>query len=468
MKASTRILRSGLPAALARAAVGLALLLCACSGAAETPPPNIVFLLADDLGYADIGSYGVRDIRTPWLDELAREGVRFTEFYSNGPSCSPTRTALITGRYQQRVGGLESAIGNGNVGRYDDAVRLRKTHDLGLPANEGSLARVLKRAGYSTAITGKWHLGYEEKFAPGHHGFDHAFYAIGGGMDYFHHVEDAAEPTALYLNGKPIVRDGYFTELVAAEAEQFIAANRARPFFLYVPFTAPHAPFQGPQDRKPQPLAKEEALWNQGKGPPAVYAAMIESLDGAIGRILAALEEHGLTGRTLVIFKSDNGGTRSARPTPLRGFKGNTFEGGIRVPCIVRWPGVLPANTTSTQVGITMDLTASMVRAAGAKLPPGFHFDGIDVLAAVAAGGPTIPRTLFWRGRRGDSTWKAVREGSLKYVIRTVGAKVEEEGLFDLDADVGERHDLLAQRPADGARLRQLLVAWEKEVAPRR
>ena len=435
--------------------------------AAVPARPNIVFLFADDLGYADLGCYGAKDIRTPAIDRLASQGVRFTQFYSNGTECSPTRTALLTGRYQQRVGGLECALGIGNVGRYDDAIRLATAHDLGLPATETSITRLLKAAGYATAITGKWHLGYEEKFAPQHHGFDHAFYAIGGGMDYFHHVEDP--PTyapALRLNGRTVGRDGYFTDLVAGEAERFIVANRARPFFLYVPFTAPHAPYQGPGDRLPHPLPEGSPLWRQASAPPAVYAAMIESMDHAVGRILAALEREGLTGRTLVIFTNDNGGTRSARPVRLRDFKGTTFEGGIRVPCIVRWPGVLPEGTTTAQVGITMDLTASLARAGGARPPAGRAFDGIDLLARIAGRQPEIARTLFWRGRRADSNWKGVRDGALKYVVRTVAGATTVEGLYDLDADPGEQHDLRAGRPADTARLRRLLATWEKEVAP--
>jgi arylsulfatase A-like enzyme len=431
--------------------------------------PNIVFLLADDLGYGDLGCYGAADIRTPVIDRLARTGVRFTNFYSNGPECSPTRAGLLTGRYQQRVGGLECAIGNGNVGRYDDAIRLRAAHDLGLPVEETSIARLLKNVGYATGIVGKWHLGYEPKFAPNLHGFDHAFVSLGGGMDYFHHVEEPPVYTSvLQLNGRPIRRDGYFTDLIADEAERFIADNRTRPFFLYVPFTAPHAPFQGPDDRQPQPLPADSPLWKQPNGPPLVYAAMIERMDAAIGRILATLENHGIAGRTLVIFHSDNGGTASARHSGLRNIKGTTFEGGIRVPCIVRWPNVLPEETTTAQAAITMDLTTSIARIAGAKPAAGRAFDGIDILARLAGRQPEIPRTLFWRNRRGESAWKAVRDGSLKYVLRTVGDKTSVEGLFDLDSDRGEASDLLAARPADAARLRQLLATWEETVQPRR
>ena len=406
------------------------------------------------------------------IDRLAGEGVRFTRFFANGRVLAHARPCSRDATSNGSV--ASNARWIGNIGRYDDAIRLRATHDLGLPAGETSLGQLLKGAGYATALFGKWHLGYEDRFAPSLHGFDRALYCVGGGMDYFHHVEptpvpgnDRLQAHVLRLDGRPEKRDGYFTDIIAGEAEQFIATNRDRPFFLYVPFNAPHSPFQGPGDRLPHPLAKDSPLWNQSKGPPAVYAAMIERMDAAVGRILAVLENEGLAGRTLVIFTSDNGGTRSARSSGLRDIKGTTFEGGIRVPCVVRWPGVLPKQTTSTQVAITMDLTASIVRAAGAKLTAGRPFDGVDILGRLAERRPESPRTLFWRGRRGDSTWKAVRDGSLKYVIRTVGGAIRTEGLYDLDADVGEQHDLLPTRSREAARLRQLLAAWEKEVRRR-
>ncbi len=448
------------------ALVGL-LLLALTGSAATAPRPNFVVILADDLGYRDLGCYGVKDIRTPAIDQLAARGVKFTHFYSNGQECSPTRTALMTGRYQHRVGGLECAIGIGNVGRYDDAIRLRETHDLGLPVSETSVARMLKDAGYATAIVGKWHLGYEDKFAPHLHGFDHALYCQGGSMDYFHHVEDPpAYAHVLRLNGKIEKRDGYFTDLIADEAERYISANRERPFFLYLPFTSPHSPFQAPDEKEPKPLPKDSTRWNQGSAPAAVYRAMIERMDQAVGRVVAALERNGVAGRTLITFMSDNGGTASARPTELNGQKSSTLEGGIRVPFIASWPGVLPENVTTNQAAIGMDLTASIVRASGAKIPAGREFDGIDVLALVAEKKPEVARTLFWRGRRGDSTWRAVRDGSLKYVYRTVAGATTLEGLFDLQTDEAEKNDLRASRPDEVKRLRGLLAAWEKKVAP--
>ena len=424
--------------------------------------PNIIFVLADDLGYGDLGCYGRQDIKTPVVDRVAAEGVRFTQYYANGPECSPTRTAFLTGRYQHRVGGLECAIGTGNVGRYDDAIRLRETHDLGLPVEETSIARMLKDAGYATAITGKWHLGYEPKFAPHLHGFDHAFYCIGGGMDYFHYLDTVAGYN-LFLNGNPIRREGYFTTLATDEAIKFIERHEDGPFFLYVPYTAPHSPFQGPDDYRPDPLPLDSPLWKQGQAPPDVYVAMIEHMDKCIGRILKVLDDKGLTQDTVVIFSSDNGGTGSARNAPLSKIKGSTFEGGIRVPAVARWPGVIPKGVVSDQVCITMDFSASIVRIAGATVPRGREFDGLDILKLVETGRPLLKRTLFWRGRRGDRTWRAVRDGDLKYIRRTDGRRTEEY-LFDLKEDVGETRNLLEERPKEVKRLKAMLADWEKEV----
>ena len=431
--------------------------------------PNIVLIMADDLGYGDVGCYGCSDIRTPATDSLAAEGVRFTTFYANAPECTPTRTALLTGRYQHRVGGLECALGIGNVGRYDDAIRLRQTNDLGLPAQETSIARILKNAGYATAICGKWHLGYEEKFSPNHHGFDHAFYAIGGGMDYFGHVEPPpSNMHALYLNGKPIKRKGYFTDLLTDEAIEFVEQQtNDRPFFLYVPFTAPHSPYQGPGDYRLAPLPKDSALWNQSKGPHLIYRAMIERMDQCIGKILRILQEKKLTDNTLVIFMSDNGASRSGSNLPFSGYKGNLFEGGIRVPCIAKWPGAIPEAIISDQPCITMDFSRSIVRAAGATPPANRPFDGIDILRAVEASQPVRKRTLFWRARRGDRTSKAVRDDSLKYVRLQKGGDVQEY-LFDLEQDPAEKINLFAKRGHDVRRLKTLLEDWEEQVKHKR
>jgi N-acetylgalactosamine-6-sulfatase len=422
--------------------------------------PNIVLILADDLGYGDLGCYGCPDIKTPHLDRLARQGVRLKNFYANGPECTPTRAALLTGRYQQRVGGLECALGLGNIGRYDDAIRLRARHDLGLPASEISIARILQALGYKTAIIGKWHLGYELKFRPARHGFEHFFGILGGSADYFHHSEPGGGHV-LVRNDAPVKREGYLTDLITQNAVDYIRRVGETPFFLYVPYTAPHNPYQGPNDLKARPVTLKES--NQGSR--AKYGEMVERLDHGVGNILKALEDAKLSDKTLVIFTSDNGGYTFGRNTPYRGTKGGLFEGGVRVPCIVRRACVLPAGKDSDLVGITMDLTASLARVAGAAAAKDRPFDGVDILHFVEKNQPLPPRTLFWRARRGDRTWWAVRDGDLKYVARKDGAR-KEEYLFEISRDPGEKNNLLAHRNEDAARLRRLVTAWEKEVQP--
>jgi arylsulfatase A-like enzyme len=435
---------------------------CRSLGTQSKQRPNFVLIMADDLGYGDIGCYGCKDIRTPAIDSLSEEGVRFTAFYSNAPECTPTRTALLTGRYQQRVGGLECALGIGNVGRYDDAIRLQQTHDLGLPVEETSIARMLKDAGYATAISGKWHLGYEPKFFPLRHGFDSWFGPVGGATDYFHHVEYTGQ-LALYKNDKPVQREGYLTDLITDEAVGVIQRSRSKPYFLYVSYTAPHTPYQGPNDKKPEPVP--EADYN--KGSRETYAAMVERMDQGIGRILKSLDDAGLQDNTLVIFMSDNGANQIGNNSPFSGFKGNLFEGGIRVPCIVKWPGVLAKGTVSGQPCMTMDFSCSIVRIAGTKSPVGHAFDGIDILQVVEKNEPVQKRTLFWRARRGQWTRKAVRDGSLKYIRLQNGDDVKEY-LFDLESDPAEKHNLLNMQPDNVRKLKTLLQNWEQEVKPKR
>jgi N-acetylgalactosamine-6-sulfatase len=436
------------------------------SAAASSERPNIVLILADDLGYGDLACYGREDVETPHLDQLARQGVRFTQHYANGPECSPTRAALLTGRYQQWVGGLECAIGTGNVGRYDDAIRLREKNALGLPVEEQTIVRLLKGAGYATAITGKWHLGYEPQFAPHLHGFDCTFYCIGGGMDYFHYLDTVAGYN-LFQDGNPIRREGYFTDLMTDEAIGFLERQKDKPFFLYVPYTCPHSPFQGPNDDRPDPLPLDSPLWNQGKAPPDVYVAMIEHMDRCIGRLLRKLDNLQLAEDSLVIFAGDNGGTASARNAPCSGIKGSTFEGGIRVPAIARWPGVIPAGIVSDQACITFDFTASIAAIAGVTPAADKPLEGIDIVKHVADGSPDFDRTLYWRKPRGETLWKGVRQGTLKYIGQRRG-EVYREYLFDLASDVAEKTDLKDTRPDDFARLKAAYDSWEERVRKNR
>jgi arylsulfatase A-like enzyme len=267
----------------------------------------------------------------------------------------------------------------------------------------------------------------------------------------------------LYQNDQPVRRDGYMTDLIAQEACDFVRRAKDKPFFLYVPFNAPHSPFQGPDDKPAENLTEE----NFNRGTRATYVKMVERLDDRIGTILKTLDETGAAANTLVVFTSDNGGPANSRNDPFSGRKSTTYEGGIRVPCILRWPGKLDAGGESKQTAITMDLTASIVNLAGAKpieqLPP----DGIDIVSHVREGKPDAPRTLFWRQRRGQVTWRGVRDGNLKLVSKQDG-NTREQWLFDLSNDIAELADLAGARPADARRLHELLSRWEGEVRPAR
>ncbi|MFP6692826.1 MAG: sulfatase-like hydrolase/transferase, partial [Pirellulales bacterium] len=377
--------------------------------------PNIVFILADDLGYGDLGCYGHPTAKTPVIDQLAREGVRFTQHYANGPECSPTRTAFLTGRYQQRCGGLECAIGTGNVGRYDDAIRLAEKRQLGLPAGQAVLPSALKQPGYACGVFGKWHLGYEPQFNPMEHGWDTFFGYMGGNVHYFNHRE-LSDLHVLFRGRLPVYEAGYMTHLITDSSLEFIARNKDRPFFLYISHESPHFPFQGPGDGK---KVVDKTNWTRPDA--KAYVAMLEDLDREVGRVLAALKKNKLENDTLVIFVSDNGGfAGAAHMGPLNGAKSTTLEGGIRVPLIIRWPGHIRPGTTSHQVCATFDLTRSILNLAEAEVPAG-KLDGFDLVEHITGDKADFARTLFWRAKRGERTWSAVRAGDLKYVRKSEG-----------------------------------------------
>jgi arylsulfatase A-like enzyme len=402
--------------------------------------PNVVIVLVDDMGWADLGCYGSKDIRTPHVDRLAARGVRLTSFYSNGPVCTPTRAALMTGRWQQRVG-LEWAIYPGQK-------------EPGLPASETSLARMLKGAGYATALFGKWHLGYRPEFGPNAHGFDEFFGLLSGNVDHYSHKEVNGEPD-WYDNTKPVEVAGYSTDLITARAVAFIDRHAREPLFLYVAYNAVHWPFQPPG--KPQDV-RSLPTWHDGTRKD--YGAMVEAVDAGVGKILAALDRHGLADDSLVVFTNDNGGERLSDNGPLFHHKATLWEGGIRVPCVLRWPGHLPAGRVSDQAAIMMDLTATALAACRVAPPRGRVLDGLDLLPLLSGRAPPAERTLFWRIDRKDRQQKAVRRGAWKYV-RDGGIEL----LFDLGQDPGERKDLAYRHPEEVVALRRLLAGWEAEMA---
>jgi arylsulfatase A len=422
--------------------------------------PNIVVIMADDLGYGDLQCYGHPRVKTPNIDQLARDGVRFTQHYANGPECSPTRTAFLTGKYQQYAGGLECAIGTGNVGRYDDAIRLADQHDLGLPAAQTVLPRLVTEQGYRSAVFGKWHLGYEPKFNPKNHGWDEFFGYLGGNVHYFNHRE-TSDFHVLFSDDLPVYRDGYMTDLITEESVNFIEKTPT-PYLLFISHESPHFPFQAPSDRTKSVTSENWMELDQD-----AYVAMIESLDSSVGEIVKAIEEAGQRDNTVIIFVSDNGGfANAANMGPLRGTKSMTFEGGIRVPLIISWPAKIQPGQTVDQVCITFDLTKSILNLAGAENQPQ-QLNGYDIISHVVDQKPRSPRTLFWRGKRGERVWKAVRHGDQKLVIKT-GEPDQIKSVFDLSVDPGEEHDVAATKPDLTGQLMNLLRNWESNLKPRR
>jgi len=420
--------------------------------------PNIVFILCDDLGYGDLGCMGGTDIRTPHLDRLAAEGVRCTDFYANAPVCSPTRCGFLTGRWQQRIG-FEWALGyTAQQERLIDGAWQPHAdihHGLGLPAGTPGIARLLQAAGYAAGCFGKWHLGYDPEFNPTQHGFDEYFGELLGHCDYYRHVY--YDGTYALRDGVDIARrDGYLTDLLNDRAVDFIRRHAARPFFLYVPHLAVHAPFQ-PPDRPETPLVTRPTMLH---GSRATYAAMLERVDAGVGMILDELDRAGIADRTLVVFSSDNGGERWSRNLPLFHHKATLWEGGIRVPCLLRWPGKLPAGRVSSQPAITMDLTATFAAVAEVAPPPGHEFDGRNLLPLLTSDEPPVERTFCWRIQRSNRSMKAIRHGDWKY-LDDAGTM---DLLFNLRDDIGERINRVAERPDVVADLKSRLADWEAEM----
>jgi arylsulfatase A-like enzyme len=430
-----------------RFVVALVAAAAATLAAQNTARPNIVLIITDDVGYGDIGSYGARDIRTPHIDRLAKEGVRLTDFYA-APQCTPTRAALITGRYQQRVG-LERALGSTGPAL-----------EMGLRPAGRSLPQLLKDNGYATALIGKWHLGYKPEVGPNAHGFEYFFGFLSGYIDYYTHTRGGDGREDLFENTTPVVENGYMTDLITQRAVKFIEQHGGEPFFLDVSYNAAHWPFQAPDH--PTKAANNAAFQGPATTPPATradYVAMLERADRGVGAILAALDARKLTANTLVIFTNDNGGEWLSSNAPLFHRKDTLWEGGIRVPAILRWPQRLPAGTTSGQVGITMDLTASILAAAGVRVPADARLEGVDLLPVLEGRATVMERTLFWRIDTPARQQRAVRRGDWKVLIDGDDLMV-----FNLRDDIGERRDLAAQRPDIAAALRPLIVAWEKDV----
>jgi arylsulfatase A-like enzyme len=411
--------------------------------------PNVVYIMSDDLGYGDLGSYGATDIRTPNIDSIARDGVRLTDAYSNGVLCSPTRAALITGRYPQRYA-VETAL------RTDGTYSLKVTGQ--------SLPQLMKNAGYATALIGKWHLGRltgdAQVGGPRGHGFDYFFGFMGSHTDYWWHNRGPDVPD-LWENETRINRDGqYSTTIYTNAAVRFIdqSAAAGRPFFMTVMYNAPHWPYNRPDRPSPAPgsathvLAQAERTATRDD-----YRTMVEAMDTGVGQILQALQRAGVANDTLVIFTNDNGGEWLSDPGPLLDRKWTVYEGGIRVPALVRWPGRIPAGRVSGQPAITFDWSASILAAVGITPPP--DYDGINLIPMLAGQQPDAERTFFWRAVPGNRNQRAVRRGDWKLIVDTNHTKV-----FNVRQDPGERRDLTNSRQDIARQLCPLLTAWSQEV----
>ena len=453
------------------------ILLAALLGAASVPAadrPNIIFIIADDLGYGEVGSYGGKDVPTPAIDSIGRNGVRFTNAYVTAPFCAASRAALLTGRYQTRFGFEFNPIGAANA-----------DPDIGLPLGERMLPDVLREAGYVTALIGKWHLGGAPKFHPQRRGFDEFFgflheghyyvpppwsghltwlrrRALPGGaqgrwtspdgrvvwsteLPTFEPDYDADNP--ILRNSQPVDERANLTEAFTREAEDFIARHRSQPFFLHLCYNSVHSPMQG-MDAYLKKFAHLPDIHRR------IFAAMFAQLDDGVGRVLARVRAEGLEERTLIVFLSDNGGpTRELTSSnrPLRGEKGQLLEGGIRIPMLAQWKGRIPAGVTDDRMVSSLELFPTAVTAAGGKLPA--KLDGVDLLPHLMSGERTPIRTRhFWR----VGPQAALREGEWK-IFRGRGATNWQ--LYHLADDIGEEHDLAAVQPQKVA---ELMQAWQK------
>jgi arylsulfatase A-like enzyme len=427
--------------------VALVLAAAAVPARAQEPPrPNVVLIVMDDVGYGDYGSYGAPDVKTPNIDGLARNGTRLTDFYA-APSCSPTRAALISGRYQQRLR-IEVPLPSA-----------RLAAEQGLRPTGYSLPQLLKNNGYRTALVGKWHLGYTPEFSPDAHGFDYFFGFKSGLIDYYQHTDSDGQHD-LFENDQPVHVTGYSTDLFTERSIRFIEEAAGQPFFLELSYNAAHWPFQVPDLPS---VAPNNGRFVQPQDEPTStrreYAAIVERADRGVGQLLAALERRGLTRDTLVIFTNDNGGEWLSRNAPLFHRKQTVWEGGIRVPAILKWPGRIPAGQTSAQVGIIMDLTATILAATGSPVPAEARLEGIDLVPLLQPRRAKLERTLFFRYTLPARRQRAVRQGDWKLMIDGPNSM-----LFNLAADAGERNDLASQRSDIVRRLFPLIAKWEQEV----
>ena len=450
--------------------------------AADAPRrPNVLLIVSDDQGYRDLGCFGSSEAKTPHLDRLARGGVRLTSFYVSWPACTPSRGSLLTGRFPQRHGVYDMIRNEApDYGKKYTPAEYAATFERigGMDTREVLLPAMLKAGGYVSGIFGKWDLGVHRRFLPPARGFDDFYGFVNTGIDYFTH-ERYGVPS-MYRNNEPTTKDKgtYCTDLFRREAVRFLKENHGRPFFLYVPFNAPHsasnldpkvrgAPQAPEKYMRMYPHLKEAYVPLAGHRYAAnamaptrqtrrlKYLAAITCMDDAIGELLGLLEKYGIADETIVIFFSDNGGGGGSDNAPLRGGKGSMFEGGVRVPCIVRWGGKIPPGTASDALLTSMEIVPTVLSAAGIKPPEGLVLDGHDMMPVLTRGAPSPRTEMFWQ-RKDDL---AARVGNWKWVRSARGG-----GLFDLARDVGETRDLSSKDPQTLRRLQARFAQWRKTM----
>lgn len=417
------------------------------AGAEQVSKPNVVLIMADDLGYGDLSCYGSTQCDTPQLDRLAARGMRFTDFHSSGTVCSPTRAGLLTGRYQQRSG-IDGVV-------YADPKRNRHH---GLQKNEITLAHCMQTAGYRTGMFGKWHLGYQRQYNPTFRGFQQFVGYVSGNVDYFAHLDGTGVFDWWHdanLNRK---EQGYVTHLITDHAVDFIREQKNHPFFLYIAHEAVHYPYQGPNDK---PIRKEgvgDIKSAKRKDIANAYREMNTEMDRGIGKIVSVLNELNLTEKTLIFFLSDNGANNKGSNGNLRGFKGSVWEGGHRVPAIACWPGHVPAGSLCDQTTISIDLMPTILELARATVPADHRLDGKSLLPLLMDQQKIEPRMIFldYLGR------SAVRQGPWKLVLNQNRKSPVE--LFHLEEDLSEAHNLAEKHPQRVKEMQAAFNAWKKEV----
>ena len=417
-----------------------ALLPLGATAARAATKPNVIIILADDLGYGDGGCFGSKRFQTPNIDAIAADGIRFTDFHSNAAVCSPTRAALLTGRYQQRTG-------------ITGVVTAKSHRHTGLDLDETTFAEVVKTVGYTTALFGKWHVGYQSDYNPVRQGFDEFIGYVSGNVDYHAHLDQTGKED-WWKQDALSPEEGYTTDLITDHGVDFIQRNKDRPFLLYLAHEAPHYPHQG---RKDPPRYTREKGRTKDPVTLDVYKEMIEVMDDGVGRIRQAVERAGLSDRTLIFFFSDNGPSNPGSAGQLKGRKGQIWEGGHRVPATACWLGTIKAGRVSNATLMGADLLPTIAAMAGALLPEDVKVDGVSLLPHLTKGEALAPRPLFW----GLKKQLAVRKGDYKLVTTT---DFSDPALYDLRNDLGETRNIVEQHPEVTQELLMLLKDWHRDV----